>query len=72
MAGSLILAQSSVPSYLFQPRERVAAERELAEAALQAAHVDCRSRGIDPSSPRWDTCRVDRGIARLSEVARLH
>jgi hypothetical protein len=72
MATSLILAQSSVPSYFFQPRERVAAEREFVEAVLQAAHADCRSRGIDPRSPRWDTCRVDRGIARLSEVAELH
>jgi hypothetical protein len=72
IAGSLILARSSVPSYFFQPRRRVAAERELAEAALQAAHADCRSRGIDPRSPRWDTCRVDRVITWLSEVAGLH
>ncbi|WP_424134170.1 hypothetical protein [Roseomonas chloroacetimidivorans] len=71
IASSLAQARDAAPSTLFLPPEEAAAEQQLAQAAFQAAHADCRGRGILPGTPRWDTCRLDRGIARLSEVASL-
>ncbi|MFH5924464.1 hypothetical protein [Roseomonas xinghualingensis] len=71
MESSIVMASQSVPSDLFLPRDQVDAERALAEEAFQAAHVDCRGRGINPGSPRWEHCRVERSIARLAEIGNL-
>jgi hypothetical protein len=67
----LARAEARTPPELLLPPQRAAPERRLAEAALQAAHADCRARGIRPGSARWDSCRMDRGIERLNEVAGL-
>ena len=38
--------------------------------AMQAAYADCRARGIQRGTQRWEFCNIDRGIARLEEAAR--
>jgi hypothetical protein len=72
MDDTLAHAEAETPRNLLLPPEQAEAERDMAEAAFQAAFADCRGRGITPGTPRWDRCRLDRGIARLNEVAGLH
>lgn len=67
----LARAEAGTPSEFMLPTQQAATERSLAEAALQAAYADCRGRGIRPGSARWERCQLDRGIARLGEVAGL-
>lgn len=69
LEATLARAEKGAPEELFLEPEQAAAEQPLVEAALQAAHADCRGRGIKPGSPRWDRCRLDRGIARLADAA---
>jgi hypothetical protein len=66
---NLARAERGAPAELLLDSTEAREERPMAEAALQAAHADCRGRGIQPGSPRWDRCRLDRGIARLAEAA---
>ncbi|MBP0443740.1 hypothetical protein J8J14_03020 [Roseomonas sp. SSH11] len=68
---SLARSEAMTPPGLLLDPGDAAMERHLAQSAMQAAHADCRARGIKPGSPRWDSCRVDRGIARLNELATL-
>jgi len=71
LARSVARAEDGTPQrFLRPPGEAARAQRE-AEAAFQAAFTDCRARGVLPGTPRWDTCRMDRSIARLSEMAGL-
>ncbi|MFC7735881.1 hypothetical protein ACFQX4_08450 [Roseomonas sp. GCM10028921] len=67
----LARAEAGTPSEFMLPSHQAATERSLAEAALQVADADCRGRGIRPGSARWERCQLDRGIARLGEVAGL-
>jgi len=71
MEGLLARAQAEAPASVLLPPERAARERGLAEAAIQAAAADCRGRGIRPGTARWESCKVDRSIDRLSELAAL-
>ncbi len=36
--------------------------------AMQAAYADCRGRGIQRGTVRWDFCTIERGIMRLEEA----
>ena len=69
LEASLAQAERETPAELLLDPREAAEERPMVEAALQAAHVDCRGRGIQPGSPRWDRCRLDQGIARLTDAA---
>ena len=71
LESALMRAEAEAPAALFLDPGQAAEERPLVDAALQAATADCRGRGIRPDSPRWDRCRLDRGIARLSDAVGL-
>ena len=69
LEAALARAEAAAPADLLLDPGQAGEERPLVQAALQAAHADCRGRGIRPGSPRWDRCRLDQSIARLSDVA---
>ncbi|MBP0492552.1 hypothetical protein [Roseomonas indoligenes] len=65
----LTRAEEAAPRELFVPQRDAGEDRLLARTALEAADADCRVRRLRPGSARWDSCLLDRGVARLREAA---
>ncbi|WP_338663269.1 hypothetical protein VQH23_24440 [Pararoseomonas sp. SCSIO 73927] len=68
MVEHLARAERGAPRDLFLPHQEAWEDRLLARTALEAADADCRVRGLRPGSARWDSCLLDRGVARLQEA----
>ncbi|WP_376093213.1 hypothetical protein ACE7GA_25105 [Roseomonas sp. CCTCC AB2023176] len=69
-ADVLVAAERTAETPLYAGPNEVREAQGLTLGAMQAAFADCRARGIQRGSVRWEFCNIERGIVRLGEALR--
>lgn len=69
-ADGLVAAERAAETPLYAGPNDAREAQDKTLGAMQAAFADCRGRGIQRGSMRWEFCNIERGIVRLEEASR--